>query len=144
MEVRCSEAQDHRGNNERFSLIRNFLLIRNRLGQVVHKAVWDLVAPREALGQPDLVVDRGFKAALGRLDHKGLREFKESKESQDRRGSRGYKGVLGQQDFKEFRASRESRESREFKEMQGRLELREFKAALGHLEPKEFRGPREV
>lgn len=47
---------------------------------MVHKAVWDLVAPRESketLGQRDLVGRKEFKAALGRLDHKELKEFKE-------------------------------------------------------------------
>lgn len=50
---------------------------------MVHKAAWELVAPREfkeALGHLDLVVHRGFKVALGRQDLKELREFKESKE----------------------------------------------------------------
>ena len=71
------------GYNEGFPLIRNVLLICVCLGRVVHKAALDLVAPEEfraALDQPDLVVDKDFKAALGRLDPKELRESKGSRE----------------------------------------------------------------
>lgn len=80
----CSEARGHQGTNERFPLIRNVLLTFDRLDRVVHKAAWDLVAPKEskgALGQLDLVVRKGFKAALGRLDLQELKEFRGSKEA---------------------------------------------------------------
>lgn len=44
------------------------MLIYDRLGQVVYKAVWDLVAPKES------------KEALGRVDLKGLKELREYRE----------------------------------------------------------------
>ena len=50
---------------------------------MVRKAEWDPVASQESketLDPLDLVVDRGFKVSLGRLDRKEHRELRAIKE----------------------------------------------------------------
>lgn len=73
---------------------------------MAHKAAWDRVVRRESkevLGQPDLVVDRVFKAAPGRLGLKELRVSKDSKVLRDRQDSKGLKEAWGPQDPKEIK-----------------------------------------